>query len=77
MVYSLGVDTPLGTSPHALYVTSLYGVLLDREPDASASGWVAQAASADRGSAPVRGMFFRETLGEKRRIAVVHADDAA
>jgi hypothetical protein len=37
------------------------------------------AASADRGrlSPPVRGIFFHETLGEKRRIAVRRADDAA
>src|SRR5262249_37668385 len=47
--YALGGDTPLGTSPHALYVTSLYGILLDREPDAGASGWVARL---DAGAAP-------------------------
>jgi parallel beta-helix repeat protein len=66
-VYALGVDTPLGTSPHALYVASLYGILLDREPDASAPGWVAQL---DAGAAPAAVVRLIQGSREYRGLQV-------
>ena len=40
LIYSLAVVSPLGTSPNAIYVENLYGLLLHRAADPGAVGWV-------------------------------------
>jgi hypothetical protein len=61
--YTLAVDAPLGTSPNALYVTSVYGLLLTREPDPGAAGWV---ALLDGGTSPAAVVRMIQASAEYR-----------
>ncbi len=59
--YRIAIASPLGTSPNAIHVENLYGLLLHRPADPGAAGWV---GLLDQGMAPGNMILALENSAE-------------